>query len=123
MTKGGLRTFDCRAAVVSLTVPPVDVADEPDVGPFDPDFQAPTGEYAILELVVRHGTPAVRPDDILAGLRQVADLAAPVPPLQSRIAQGPLDPETGHVGDPLGADRDATRKGLRPLTGRTKPSA
>jgi radical SAM-linked protein len=96
MTKGGLREFDCRSAVVSLSV-------------LDPEGLQE--ECAILELVVRHGTPAVRPDDILAGLRQVADLAAPVPPLQSRIAQGPLDPETGHVGDPFGADRDATREG------------
>jgi radical SAM-linked protein len=92
MTKSGLRTFDCRPAVVSLSV----------LG-----CEGPGTECAILELVVRHGTPAVRPDDILAGLRQVADLAAPVTPLQSRIAQGPLDPETGHVGDPFGADRDA----------------
>jgi radical SAM-linked protein len=104
MTKGGLRTFDCRSAVVSLSVLATTAQDE---------------ECAILDLVVRHGTPAVRPDDILAGLRQVADLAAPVPPLQSRIAQGPLDPETGHVGDPFGADRDAAREKLRPLTGRT----
>jgi radical SAM-linked protein len=107
MTKSGLRAFDCRSAVVSLVVL---------------DDQAPGGECAILELVVRHGTPAVRPDDILAGLHSVADLAAPVPPLQSRIAQGPLDPETGHVGDPFGADRDATREGLRPLTGRPELS-
>jgi radical SAM-linked protein len=101
MTKGGLRTFDCRPAVVSLRVL---------------DSEVPVGECAILELVVRHGTPAVRPDDILAGLLQVADLAAPVTPLQTRIAQGPLDPETGHVGDPFGADRDAAKP--RPLTGR-----
>jgi len=92
MTKRGLRSFDCRVAVVSLSVSGDD---------------SPTGECAILDLVVRHGMPAVRPDDILAGLRQVADLVAPVPPRQTRIAQGPLDPETGHVGDPFGADRDA----------------
>jgi radical SAM-linked protein len=94
MTKRGLRTFDCRAAVVSLSAAESDSVEQ---------------ECAILDMVVRHGMPAVRPDDILAGLRQVADLVAPVPPLQSRIAQGPLDQETGHVGDPFGADRDATR--------------
>ncbi len=94
MTKRGMRTFDCRAAVVSLSVA------EPG---------STESECAILEMVVRHGMPAVRPDDILAGLRQVADLAASVPPLQSRIAQGPLDQETGHVGDPFGTDRDASR--------------
>ena len=93
MTKKGLRTFDCRAAVVSLAARAGRVDDQ---------------ECAILDVVVRHGTPAVRPDDILAGLREIAGLVAPVPPLQTRIAQGPLDAETGLVGDPLGHDRDAT---------------
>ena len=92
MTKKGLRTFDCRAAVVSLSARA---------------GQVDGAECAILDLVVRHGTPAVRPDDILAGLREIADLAAPVPPLQTRLAQGPLDLEDGRVGDPLGHDRDA----------------
>ncbi len=58
-------------------------------------------------MVVRHSTPAVRPDDILAGLREIAGLEAPVPPMQTRLAQGPLDLETSSVGDPLGPDRDA----------------
>jgi hypothetical protein len=35
---------------------------------------------AILQVVVRHATPAVRPDDVLAALRAVADLAPPSPP-------------------------------------------
>jgi hypothetical protein len=92
MTKKGVRTFDCRAAVVSLSARGETANEE---------------ECAILDVVVRHGTPAVRPDDILAGLREIAGLVAPVPPLQTRIAQGPLDEETGHVGDPFGHDRDA----------------
>ncbi len=92
MTKKGVRTFDCRAAVVSLSA-----------RSGRPDEQ----ECAILDVVVRHGTPAVRPDDILAGLREIDGLVAPVPPLQTRIAQGPLDEETGLVGDPFGHDRDA----------------
>lgn len=91
-TKRGQRRFDCRAAVESLVV---------GIGG--------TGEAqcAILDMVVRHATPAVRPDDILTGLRDAAGLELPVPPRQTRIAQGPLDPETGSVGDPLGPDRDA----------------
>jgi radical SAM-linked protein len=101
MTKRGLRTFDCRAAVVSLCVS--------ESGTSDVESSFPDVECAILEMVVRHGMPAVRPDDILAGLRQVADLETPVVPLQSRVAQGPLDQETGRVGDPFGADRDASR--------------
>ncbi|MBA3234342.1 MAG: DUF2344 domain-containing protein [Propionibacteriales bacterium] len=92
MTKRGLRTFDCRAAVVHLAAQ-VD------------EFDGHT--CAILEVAVRHGTPAVRPDDILVGLRAIAGLVTPVPPLQTRLAQGPLDLETTSVGDPLGPDRDA----------------
>ena len=92
MTKRGMRTFDCREAVVRLSAR---------AGAVDGE------ECAILEVVVRHATPAVRPDDILAGLREIGGLVAPVPPLQTRLAQGPLDRETGTVGDPLDHDRDA----------------
>jgi radical SAM-linked protein len=92
MTKRGMRRFDCRQAVMEMSVR----GDAEDSVP-----------CAILELVVRHGTPAVRPDDILAGLRAMAGLVVPVPSLQLRIAQGPLDPLTGSVIDPLDQDRDA----------------
>jgi radical SAM-linked protein len=96
MTKRGMRSFDARGAVVSLSVRAADVSGE-----------AAEPECAILDLVVRHGTPSVRPDDILAGLRLVSGLVAPVWPRQTRLAQGPLDSETGNVGDPLDPDRDA----------------
>jgi hypothetical protein len=56
-------------------------------------------------VVVRHVTLSVRPDDVLAALRQVADLAPPVPPRVTRLAQGPLDPATYAVGDPFAPDR------------------
>lgn len=92
MTKKGMRTFDARAAVVSL-------ATRPDAGS-DP-------LCAILEVVLRHGTPSVRPDDVLAGLREIAGLEADVAPLYERLAQGPLVSGTGMVGDPLAPDRDA----------------
>jgi hypothetical protein len=45
--------------------------------------------------------PAVRPDDVLAGLQAVADLRLGSPPLLTRVQQGPLDPASGAVGDPL----------------------
>jgi radical SAM-linked protein len=93
MTKKGRRRFDCRPAVVRLIVASERVDDT---------------ECAILDLVVRHGTPSVRPDDVLAGLREVAGLSPPDPPQQTRLAQGPLDLEHGTVGDPLGSDRDAS---------------
>jgi radical SAM-linked protein len=92
MTKKGLRTFDCRQAVVSLVSRP---------------GSGNRSECAILDLVLRHGTPSVRPDDVLAGLRETAGLQAGGAPLYERLAQGPLDSRDGTVGDPLAPDRDA----------------
>jgi radical SAM-linked protein len=94
LTKNGIRTFDAREAVLALgsTTGAGAVEEQP---------------CAILRLVVRHVTPAVRPDDVLTGLRQVADLAPPAPPAVTRLAQGPLDDETGSVSDPLAPDRSA----------------
>jgi radical SAM-linked protein len=93
MTKQGRRRFDSRAAVVSMAV-----LDQ---------VPAPGGEdgpgCAILDLVVRQVTPSVRPDDVLAGLRVVADLAPVVPPRATRLAQGRLTAQ-GDIVDPLRAD-------------------
>lgn len=99
-TKNGMRTFDARAAVVSLDgLGPEALASRAD---------RPTDKpCAILRLVVRHVTPAVRPDDVLSGLRAVADLAPPVPAAVTRLAQGLFDEETGTVTDPLAPDREA----------------
>ncbi|WP_256103327.1 TIGR03936 family radical SAM-associated protein [Streptomyces sp. ODS05-4] len=94
-TKNGVRTFDARAAVAGLEAAPAP-SDRPDQGP-----------CAILRLVVRHATPAVRPDDVLSGLRAVADLAPPVPAAVTRLAQGLFDEESGTVTDPLAPDREA----------------
>jgi radical SAM-linked protein len=114
MTKSGLRTFDARGAVVRT-----EVTEGRSGGPADPrahDDDRPgsvvgpqsseEGPCAILQVVVRHATPAVRPDDVLAALRAVADLAPPSPPVVTRLAQGPLDEADGSVADPLAADRD-----------------
>jgi radical SAM-linked protein len=95
MTKKGLRTFDCRAAVVSLS--------STSSGSGSPTA---SDECAILEMVLRHGTPSVRPDDVLAGLRSISGLGAVAAPFHERLAQGPLHPETGTVGDPLALNRD-----------------
>ena len=98
MTKNGLRTFDAREAVVAL-----EVEDTPGAA------AGATGETlslcAILRLVVRHVTPAVRPDDVLTGLRQIGALAPPEAPAVTRLAQGPLDEVSGAVSDPLAPDR------------------
>jgi radical SAM-linked protein len=82
MTKKGVRQFDCRAAVVSLAA-------------------VPRGGGRRLDLVLRHVEPAVRPDDVLAGLASAGGLPRDGAPLLTRLAQGPLDEATGEVGDPL----------------------
>jgi radical SAM-linked protein len=88
LTKKGRRRFDARAAVVECEL------DRRALG----ESGVPC---AILRMVVRHVTPAVRPDDVLTGLRQVADLAPPSPPLVTRLAQGLLDEAVGELTDPL----------------------
>ena len=80
LTAKGSRRVDARAAVITM---------ETDRCAAD----AQAAGNAILRMVVRHMTPAVRPDDILAALRQVADLAPSSPALVTRLAQGPLDLE------------------------------
>lgn len=80
MTKKGLRSFDCRAAVVALT--------------------AGEGERGTrLDLVLRHGVPSVRPDDVLTGLA-ASGFERVDAPLFTRLEQGPLA-EDGAIGDPL----------------------
>ncbi|HEX6445211.1 MAG TPA: TIGR03936 family radical SAM-associated protein [Streptosporangiales bacterium] len=99
LTKKGMRRFDARAAVVECEVsraPARSLAEH-------------QGDCAILRLVVRHGTPAVRPDDVLAGLRVVADLRPPSPPAVTRLGQGPLDEGTGEVLDPFAPETRAAR--------------
>ncbi|MQA04302.1 MAG: DUF2344 domain-containing protein [Streptosporangiales bacterium] len=99
-TKKGIRTFDARGAVVSCTVS---------------TRSARTGDdnplpCAILHAVVRHGTPAVRPDDMLTGIRTVAGLQSPSPAAVTRLRQGPLVSETGEVLDPFAPALGALRE-------------
>lgn len=95
MTKKGLRTFDARAAIVHL--------EAREVG----ESAADRDSCAILQVVLRHGTPSVRPDDVLAALREISGISTSSAALAQRLAQGPLDSRTGTVGDPLAPDRDA----------------
>ena len=91
LTKNGPRRMDARAAVISMELDRR--AD-----------QAVPGECEILRMVVRHVTPAVRPDDILAALDSVvaqsgvAGLAPSAPPVITRLAQGPLEPDSAGPG-------------------------
>ncbi|MGO4603565.1 TIGR03936 family radical SAM-associated protein [Terrabacter sp. 2YAF2] len=96
LTKSGPRTFDVRGSIVSARV----------LAPSDALTDTVTthevgADCAILRMVVRHTTPAVRPDDILTALREIADLQPPRPPLVTRLAQGPLDTVNVRVTDPL----------------------
>ena len=84
MTKKGLREFDARGAVLSLVA--------------EPEGSGRTS----LTVLLRHGTPAVRPDDVLRGLAAAGGLAAPGAPLMTRLAQGPLT-SADELGDPLEA--------------------
>jgi hypothetical protein len=63
--------------VVSLAVDQRAIADE------DQD-------YAILRMVVRHLTPAVRPEDILVAVRRLSAMEPSSPPVVTRLAQGPV---------------------------------
>lgn len=90
MSKTGIRTFDARTAVIRANV---------EMG----------SDCAILQVVVRHGLPTVRPDDVLAALKKVADFAQEIPPRVTRLAQGPLLEDGWSVGDPFTLDREATQ--------------
>lgn len=97
LTKNGVRTFDARVAVLRA-----ELADPEPLGV--PGAEAGP-DCAILTLVVRHGTPSVRPDDVLSALRLVADLVPPKPARVTRLAQGPLDEAGTAVTDPFAPDR------------------
>lgn len=116
LMKSGMRTFDTRPAVVSLSV--LD-------GSADAENESLSSACAILQVVVRHATPAVRPDDVLTGLGSVGGLVPPVAPRVTRLAQGPLtqaapraaadaEPVAGSgtwpVADPMALDRSASAK-------------
>src|SRR4051794_38437159 len=100
--KDGRRQLDARVPVVSLSVIDSDHVDAPEAS------RGPDGcAYAILRMVVRHETPSVRPDDVLTGLRQVADLVPPTSAVRvTRLAQGLLD-DAGQIADPLAPDRES----------------
>ena len=79
MTKKGMREFDSRTAVSSLTA-----------------------SGGSLDLLLVHTVPAVRPDDVLTGLRLAGGLDAGQAPLLTRLAQGVLDAESGELREPFG---------------------
>jgi len=113
LTSKGTRRLDARAAVLALEL----------------DRRASAGPEAgcaILRMVVRHMTPAVRPDDILAALSHVAALAPSSPPLVTRLAQGPVGMVAAAAGisvpgtpGPVGSCRPDGPAGLTPAVAAT----
>lgn len=103
LMKDGRRTIDARAAVLGMRVRGESGTD---------------ALCAIIDMVVRHATPAVRPDDVLTALRQAA-LSTPITPVVTRLAQGllgetpPAPGELPLLTDPLVPDVAATT-GLPP---------
>jgi radical SAM-linked protein len=98
--KDGRRTIDARAAVLWMAPTGVAEADRP----------VEEGHCAILDMVVQHTTPAVRPDDVLTALRQAAALSTPSTPRVTRLAQGlpdetlPVTEGPPRLADPLAPD-------------------
>jgi len=110
--KKGPRTFDVREAVLDVAVTGEDAGvTSADGAPTNTQIAGEDGPAkvpcAILQMVVRHTTPAVRPDDVLTALRTAAALTPPSPPMVTRLAQGPLLESPVRVADPLAADQEA----------------
>ena len=80
MTKRGMREFDVRGAVLRLAALPAGAG---------------------VEVGLRHGTPAVRPDDVLEALVALG-LPRPTVVRPHRLRQGPLG-ESEAILDPLDA--------------------
>jgi radical SAM-linked protein len=94
LTKSGPKAVDVRAAVLDGRV----------VDATDPVIGVPC---AILQVVVRHVVPSVRPVDVLAALQEATGLPLPQAPRICRLAQGPLGADGVTIGDPLARDRAA----------------
>ncbi len=101
LTNKGVRRLDARGAVLTMDAGSRASADHSDA-------------CAIIRMVIRHTEPAVRPEDVLVALRQIAGLAPASPPAVTRVAQGVLGNDglvgpgqppamAGHAGAPARA--------------------
>jgi radical SAM-linked protein len=134
LTSKGMRTLDARAAVISLTsqaseasqasqagltgkASPISQASTQQPGIDSPGIDspgiAPAAGCAILRMIVRQMTPAVRPDDILAALRQFSAPLPTSPPLVTRLWQGPMSALT--------ADQTGAQTGMAGASAATGP--
>ena len=87
LTDKGVRRLDARSAVLEMNVIEAGLADPDDGG----QRAAATGheDCAILQMVVLHTAPAVRPEDIVTALREQEGIVPSSPPMTTRLAQGP----------------------------------
>ena len=103
LTSKGIRRLDARGAVLTM-----------DAGSRSADH---SDSCAIIRMIIRHTEPAVRPEDVLVALRQIAGLAPASPPAVTRVAQGVLTDDglvgpgqppamAGHAGTPARAPQN-----------------
>lgn len=83
MMKKGLRTLNAREVVVSM------------------EALRAGDDITTIDVVLRHATPSIRPDDVVTGLRETCGLNLAQTPVSTRLKQGGLDEVTGAVTDPL----------------------
>jgi radical SAM-linked protein len=102
LTSNGVRRLDTRAAVESLEVGQRAAADGDQ-------------ECVTLRMVVRHLTPAVRPEDILVALRRMSAMEPSSPPVVTRLAQFAL------AHDQRGADAAAGPDGAGTTAAALRP--
>jgi radical SAM-linked protein len=117
LTSKGVRRLDARAGVVSLELDRCAIAEE-------------QAGCAILRMVVRHLTPAVRPEDILVAIRHMSALEPSSPAVVTRLAQGPLgidavaaEASVSGFADPVGMTDQPGPAPAGPLRARTVANA
>jgi radical SAM-linked protein len=121
LTSKGTRTLDARAAVISMTCDASGTGQADGARRGGPEQAA---GCAILRMIVRQLTPAVRPDDILAALRQQSALEPASPPLAIRLWQGPTSAlDAAQTGAQTGMIAVAISQNLRPGPDSPRPEA
>jgi radical SAM-linked protein len=92
------RRIEVRKNVLAMTVQGEPAATPPGLAGPGPGGSATA--CAILDVVLRHATPAVRPDDVIAAL-VVNGLEIGLPPCATRLAQGEYSVEAGVIQEPF----------------------
>ncbi|MGL5859018.1 MAG: TIGR03936 family radical SAM-associated protein [Angustibacter sp.] len=91
-TKNGTRSLDARGPVIQLSVIQDSVIQ-------DLVTQEPGAAPVVLDLLIRHVIPTVRPAEVVAALGREGGSWSSIEPQVTRVSQGPL--VAGRLGDPL----------------------